>query len=195
MVLKGSLENPGTRIRNALESIASLNEELLRLLLLNSSAQCWPEISRIVSSNRDRVPLLLNACQFALFDIKFQDSRAWTSALESTITTPLQGPAAWAAPSIPTAAYFVSWNLVRQSPSTARILLGASAAVVRMVSSINLIQLLRILAEHPDWFQPRWHDRPETWCQLMLLANNEHAESGDALKTRAISLFLGHIVK
>jgi hypothetical protein len=179
-------------IQTSRKAIVSLNARFLELLAIDSHAQSWPTISRIVSAHPGCIPPLLAACPFALFDVRFQDQQAWTSLSEHRRDqSHALRPGECAGKEILNAACFLAWILAHQSPPRARLLLGASSEVISILESIDLVLIQRLA---PDWLQPRWCERPAVWAELVRLAIDERSGFTDTLRTRALSLQLGDII-
>jgi hypothetical protein len=177
-------------IRGAIDLVASVNRDFLALLLLESLPR-WPTIADIIRPRADCVPLLVNACPFALFDVRFRDIDSWVSMS----ATPVDYEHVTAQVDVCTcqvlgAACFLSWHFARHFPNAAALLLKISPEVIHTISSLTPVRLQQISFERPAWLQPRWSNRPDIWREIVLLAGSQPANQ-TLLRSCAVSLFLG----
>jgi hypothetical protein len=189
-----SARDNSEQLQIALQPIAALNADFLSLIMLPSHAHPWLEISVILSSHQDCIQTLIEACPFALFDVRLRDSQAWASALTSPVREDVQWPADYSSWRIHHGACFLAWSLARHFPSMAGFLLGISRDVIAILGAFDPIQLHEVSKEHPDWLQPRWCEQPRVWAELVMLAKRQDARSNDTLRERAFALLLGQLV-
>lgn len=178
-------------VRATLDVIASLNREFLDLLLLESTCR-WPGIAAIIRSRADCVSLLVDACPFALFDVRFGDMAAWASVSKTPVSYEhTSTPADLRRCTMLSAACFLTWHLARHSPTAAILLLRSSREVIQTISSLSLVRIQQIPFEHAEWLQPRWSNQADAWRELVLLTASQ-PENPALARSRALSLFFGN---
>lgn len=178
----------------ALQPIASVNRQFLRLLTRAEPPSHFPAIAELLTSKNEVLPRLIEACPFTLFDLRFRDGTAWRKLAQS-LTDELNSPPERSdIIAAVNSATVLAWYAARRWPVDAGLLLGATDEVVMALQSIELTQLQIISVRHPDWFRPRWADRISVWSELISLAGSPRAVSDGSLRIRAMEHFLGDLV-
>lgn len=75
-------------------------------------------------------------------------------------------------PAFITTAWFFAWHLSRNSPLTARFMLGLQADQAARVADFAPWQLRHLAAIQPAPLPPRWHTNPCFWPDLVRFARN-----------------------
>lgn len=178
----------------ALQPIASVNQQFLRLLTQSEQSSHFPAISELLSSAYDVIPHLIEACPFTLFDLRFRDGKAWRKLVQSLTGELSTQPERADLIALANSATVLAWYAARRWPAEAELLLGATDEVVIALQSIELTQLQTISIRHLDWLRPRWSDRISTWSELISLAGNPRAVGDGSLRLRAMEHFFGDLL-
>ena len=156
-------------MREALDAIGELNQELLAILVLTArsgSAQPFP----LADSLRDRFAHLTDAeikaishCGVLLADAEFAFAARWRNADgagDSAMDQDLRGH--WLthdqAIAFGFAVLMLAWHVVHAAPGIAGVLLGMSEAVLTHYRRLGIDDLLAIAQQPPRWIKPRWID-------------------------------------
>ncbi|GFE82471.1 hypothetical protein GCM10011487_44710 [Steroidobacter agaridevorans] len=178
----------------ALQPIASVNRQFLRLLLQSERISNFSAISEILTSAHDVVPHLIEACPFTLFDLRFRDGTAWRKLAQAMTNDSIPSAEPSAVVGLVNSATVLAWYAARRWPTEAGLLLGATDEVLMALQSVELTQLQTVSARHADWIRPRWTDKISAWLELVSLARNPRAIGDGSLRIRAMEHFLGDLV-
>lgn len=178
----------------ALQPIASVNRQFLRLLTQPEYASHFPAVSKLLASAPEAAPQLIEACPFTLFDLKFRDGIAWRRHAQSLTNELIPAPEHSDLVALVNSATMLAWYAARRWPTEAGLFLGATDEVVAALQSIELTQLQTISIRHADWLRPRWADRISAWTDLAFLACNPRSIGDGSLRIRAMEHFLGDLV-
>lgn len=178
----------------ALQPIAAVNQQFLRLLTHPDFASYFSAISELLASSEEFIPHLIAACPFTLFDLRFRDATAWRTLVRSLPSDPMYASEYSEFRSVVNSATVLAWYAARRWPTEAPIFLGATDEVVRVLQSIDLPQLPVVSIQHSDWLRPRWTERIPVWSELISLARNPKSVSDGTLRLRAMEQFLGDLI-
>lgn len=178
----------------ALQPIASVNRQFLRLLLRSENTLHFPAISKLLASRHEVASHLIEACPFTLFDLKFRDGTAWRKLAQALKNEPFLAAEQSEITALVNSGAVLAWYAARRWPYEASLFLGATDEVVAALQSIELTQLQAISVRHSDWLLPRWTTKISAWSELVSLASNPRAVADGSLRIRAMEHFLGDLV-
>jgi hypothetical protein len=176
-----------------LQSLQEANERCIEMLVHAARAEArdtFPLVNHLRPLLRELTPAALaRAARTALLLVDMQLSNAaWWAHVQKhpnrpAPLPPVRGtfPRASAVPLGRTTVMF-AWHAVRSDP-VGSCLLGVSSEVARIIASLSLTELDRVVERRFRYVRPRWEDRPSLWRALLL-----SAKSGDARRNRAINL-------
>jgi hypothetical protein len=81
-----------------------------------------------------------------------------------------------------------AWHLARSQNAAARLLLGMSAHVARLVAVCTIRQIHELAEGHPEWLHPRWANRPRFWRELLVSANTGDSNAMEQARMRGLQL-------
>jgi len=182
----------------ALESVVAVNQEVLALLraqCLDDRAQ--PPLIREVSGllvNLDAVSIRRAAASAVLLvDAGLADAGLWSDALNGAVNDRPPGIAAPfftvdGAVNVMRLVMTHAWHFARSEPTTARLLLGVSAANMAVIGGCTLSRLTRLAEGRCQWLRPRWETRPRIWCDLLRAAGEGTSGALERMRVRGLQL-------
>jgi hypothetical protein len=182
----------------ALESVVAVNQEVLALLraqCLDDRAQ--PPLIREVSGllvNLDAVSIRRAAASAVLLvDAGLADAGLWSDALNGAVNDRPPGLAAPfftvdGAVNVMRLVMTHAWHFARSEPTTARLLLGVSAANMAVIGGCTLSRLTRLAEGRSQWLRPRWETRPRIWCDLLRAAGEGTSGALERMRVRGLQL-------
>lgn len=186
-------------MRDALDAIGQLNQELLASLVLaarRDSAQPFP----LADSLRDRFAHLtavevkaISHCGVLLADAEFTVAARWRNpdaAGESAMDLDLGGH--WLthdqAIAFGFAVLMLAWHVVHAAPVIAGVLLGMSEAVLTEYRRLGINDLVAIAQKPPRWIKPRWIDSPDVWTGIIDLATDPVSKESSKMSVHCLKL-------
>ncbi len=166
----------------AVALLIKINRDYLDLLIAG-----WQEGASVlddgVMSQLGGVPAevldSIAACSYALFALEFPADFSATriaSQVHDPVTerysTSAGDAGAW--PAFITTAWFYAWHLSRNSPLSARVMLGLSIAGAEELARLDPWQLRHIAGRQPAPLSPRWPTNPCFWPDLVRFADNRN---------------------
>ena len=82
----------------------------------------------------------------------------------------------------------ITASVARSQNAAARLLLGMSAHVARLVAVCTLKQIHDLAEAHPEWLQPRWATRAGYWRELLISANTGDSNAMEQARMRGLQL-------
>lgn len=170
----------------AVAELARLNRDYLDLLVANADDAAGLMSPRILQKLRDATPEerdAIAACCYSLFVLETPHFDPLGGALGAAVHDPavqqygrgiLEG-GAW--PAFTMAALSFAWQLCRQGPLSARLMLGFSRAAALSMAATDPWQLRRAAVSQALPLRPRWSDNPCFWPDLL-----GSVDTRDALK-------------
>src|SRR5207244_2358773 len=89
------------------------------------------------------------------------------------------------------ATLMLAWHSLRADPETACVLLGMSPPVADLISALPLAEIDRIADRGFRHVQPRWHDRPAVWRNLLLAAQTSNPGAMRDFNLHGVQLMTG----
>ena len=186
-------------MRDALDAIGQLNQELLAMLVLaarRDSVQPFP----LADSLRDRFVYLTAAeiraishCGVLLADAEFTVAARWRNADgagDSAMDLDLRGH--WLtrdqAIAFGFAVLMLAWHVIHAAPGIAGVLLGMSAAVLTDFQRLGINDLVVIAQKPLRWIKPRWIDSPEVWTGIIDLATDPISKESSKMTLHCLKL-------
>jgi hypothetical protein len=186
-------------IRDALDAIGQLNQELLAVLVLKArrdSAQSFP----LADSLRARFEYLTAAeiraishCGVLLADVEFTVAARWQhadGACDSSMDQDHRGH--WLtqdqAIAFGVAVLMLAWHVVHTAPGISGVLLGMSEAVLAQYRKLGINDLVGIAQKPPRWIKPRWIDSPEIWTDIIDLATDPISKGSSKMTLHCLKL-------
>jgi len=186
-------------MRDALDAIGQLNQELLAILVLTArsgSAQPFP----LADSLRDRFAHLtaveikaISHCGVLLADAEFTVAARWRNADgagDSAMGQDLRGQ--WLthdqAIAFGFAVLMLAWHVVHAAPDIAGVLLGMSEPVLTHYRRLGIDDLLAIAQQPPRWIKPRWIDSPDVWTGIIDLATDPVSKESSKMSVHCLKL-------
>lgn len=138
-------------------------------------------------------------CSYSLFTLGFPEG----SAQEIGVVPRVQDPAAdrysalagstgtW--PAFITAAWFFAWHLSRNSPLSARFMLGLHPDHAALLAEFAPWQLRHLAAMQPSPLPPRWQGNPCFWPDLIRFARNRQALRLTAARLLGVQLLAADV--
>jgi hypothetical protein len=74
------------------------------------------------------------------------------------------------------------------------VLLGLARPVAQLLASLRLADIDRIAEQRFRYVQPRWHDRPAVWRQLLEASATTNPTPMHAFKLLGIRLMTGELL-
>jgi hypothetical protein len=186
-------------MRDALDAIRQLNQELLASLVLaarRASAQTFP----LADSLRNRFAHLtavdikaISHCGVLLADAEFSVAARWRNADgagDSAMDLDLRGH--WLthdqAIAFGFAVLMLAWHVIHAAPDIAGVLLGMSEAVLAHYRKLGINDLLAIAQKPPRWIKPRWIDSPDVWTGIIDLATDPVNKESSKMTVHCLKL-------
>jgi hypothetical protein len=186
-------------MRDALDAVGQLNQELLAILVLAARRDSAPPFP-LADSLRERFAHLTAAeikaishCGVLLADAEFTVAARWRNADgagDSPMNLDLRGH--WLthdqAIAFGFAVLMVAWHVVHAAPGIAGVLLGMSEAVLTHYRSLSINDLVAIAQKPPAWIKPRWIDSPDVWTGIIDLATDPVSKESSKLSVHCLKL-------
>jgi hypothetical protein len=138
-------------------------------------------------------------CSYALFALEFPADVSATriaSQVHDPVTerysTAAGEAGAW--PAVITTAWFYAWHLSRNSPLSARVMLGLSIAGAEELARLDPWQLRHIAGRQPAPLSPRWRANPCFWPDLVRFADNQNPLRLSAARLLGMQLLAADMV-
>jgi hypothetical protein len=177
--------------------LAGLNRDYLDLLITGRPDGVEPLETHVMQELRQAGPASLDsmaACSYALFAL---DPPFPLKALDSGVphvNDPVTerygaGPragGAWTA--FATTALFFAWHLSRNSPLSARVMLGFPVVAAEAMAALEPWQLRHLADQQPAPLRPRWSTNPCFWPDLIRSAAGQDALQLDLARLLGLQL-------
>lgn len=164
----------------AVALLIKLNRDYLDLLIASPDEP--DPLGEVVSLLRRVSPQVLDSiasCSYALFALEFPRDISAAEVAAPQVHDPVTqryGTAgdvgAW--PAFITTAWFYAWHLSRNSPLSARIMLGLSIAGAEELARLDPWQLRYLTGRQRAPLPPRWRTNPCFWPDLVRFADNHN---------------------
>ena len=92
------------------------------------------------------------------------------------------------------ATLMLAWNSVRADAATARILLGMTLPVSKLIADLRLDEIDRIAQKRFRHVRPRWDDRPAVWRRLLLAAETDDEKLMHEVNLHGLQLLAGELL-
>ena len=183
-----------------LSALAELNEQSLLLLAAQAAAEepahkhpLLGELAELWSKLDPDTLKRAAGCPYLLLDAGFADPSRWLWARGHQVLERERGPTV---PffSVPRTAVVMrtvltyGWHLAQSQPAAARLLLGMSAACVKLVRDCTLGQVAELADKHPAWLQPRWPQRVRIWRELLTAAADGEGPALQQARLRGLQI-------
>jgi hypothetical protein len=182
-----------------LAALAELNEQCIEMLTLQFATTSVHQSPLLV---REIGPLLRGmdpdarhraaACPYLLFDAGFADQQRWAWVSGRTVSDLHRKEPAYftlqQTRSMARVVFTYAWHLARSQNAAARLLLGMSAHVARLVAVCTLRQIHDLAEAHPEWLLPRWATRPGFWRELLVSASTGDSNAMEQARMRGLQL-------
>jgi hypothetical protein len=194
---------PGWLRGETLQSLATLNEECLRLL--REEALCGSceeplvrELEPLWSVLEGAARVRAAGCPYLLLDGGFADARRWSGALRHQIHDAERGevkpfftvPGALEAGRL---VFTFAWHLAHSEPAAARLLLGMSPACAELLAATTLPEVYALAERRSAWLQPRWPGRLVAWRALLEAAIHGDGEGLEQARLRGVRLLAAEV--
>ncbi len=173
-----------------LRDLYALNRQFLGLLLgdddrAGSLLEPWllAKLSALSDAQLER----LATCPYSLFDLRFADAAAWRDRPQQATAHPprLDGRVGYGAP-VSLAALLFARQLADHYPDLARLLLGMSNDVARLLADQTLPTLTAVAFARPPWLEARLAGHPHFWPDLIDLVREGTQERYLAAQTLGV---------
>jgi hypothetical protein len=182
-----------------LAAMAELNEQCLDMLSLQFAATSVHQSPLLV---REVGPLLRGmdpdarhraaACPYLLFDAGFADQQRWAWVTGRNVSDLQRKESPYftlqQTRSMARVVFTYAWHLARSQNAAARLLLGMSAHVARLIAVCTLRQIHDLAEAHPEWLHPRWATRPGFWRELLSSASAGDSNAMEQARMRGLQL-------
>jgi hypothetical protein len=188
-----------------LETLYEVNERCLEALVNMARAPTTSPLP-LVNQLRDSLRSLgpedrKRASQraFLLVDMEFGDLDWWQAArsMPSRRSRPSSGHkcfARQAAVPLARCTLILAWHCTRSNLDAACVLLGLARPVAQLLATIPLAAIDQIAERQWAHVQPRWHDHPVVWRQLLLAATSADAKDNHAFNLLGLQLMTGELL-
>jgi hypothetical protein len=134
----------------------------------------------------------------ALVDAGFRDDSRWAAAIwGAPISTPeneLRGNFPHlSATRLAHMTLNLASNAAQINLERACLVFGMSPACAQLLSGLSLPTIERLAEAYADWFRPRWERRPDTWRELLDLAERPSQSAIPSVGLRTMQLQLGDL--
>lgn len=182
-----------------LAMLAELNEQCLEMLYRQHGVapatappllrETGPLLRTMDTDARHRAA----ACPYLLFDAGFADQQRWSWVSGNCVQDGdrLAGPPFFTLQQTRSMTRMVltyAWHLARSQNAAARLLLGMTAHVGRLVAVCTLRQIHELAERHPEWLQPRWVTRPQFWRELLVSATTGDSSAMEQARLRGLQI-------
>jgi hypothetical protein len=166
-----------------LATLHEVNERCIELLVnaaRTDTAGSFPLVQYIretLRASRPETRRLAAQRTFLLVDLEFRNSQWWRALRanpEKHWRTPTwrgSFPRRSAVP-LTRATLMLAWYGIQADVSTACVLLGMTKNVAELIADIPLSEIDRIADRGFRYLQPRWHDHPAIWRELLVRATS-----------------------
>lgn len=181
----------------AVAELVRLNREYLDLLVADPgdaagllSPRVLPKLREASRESRE----VMAACRYALFVLEAPPSDLLGGTLAPSVHDPvsehygrgiLEG-GAW--PAFTMDALSFAWQLCRQNPLAARVMLGLSGPVAEAMAATDTWSLRRTAVRQTSPLRPRWSDNPCFWPDLLRSADNRDTLQLDLARLLGVQL-------
>lgn len=181
----------------AMGVLAGLNRDYLDLLIAggcDGAGLLGDGVMRELSAASPEVLDSMAACCYALFalDLPFPVRTADPAAAQ--VNDPVTqrycafpvGAGTWTA--FTTTALFFAWHLSRNSPLSARVMLGLPVIAAHAIAALDPWELQHIAGQQPAPLKPRWHSNPCFWPDLVRFAASRNPLQLDLARLLGLQL-------
>jgi hypothetical protein len=160
----------------AVAELVGLNRDYLDLLIASPGGDPVSLSPIVLDGLRQASPKgldAMSACSYSLFVIEARHVAAVDSPVGSCVHDPVSRrygagpPEAGAWPSFAQAALSFAWQLCRQNPMSARVMLGFTEATATALAAMDPWKLRSVAARQLLPLQPRWSGNPCFWPDLL----------------------------
>jgi len=181
----------------AVAELARLNRDYLGLLAGNTDDSVPPLAPAVLHGLRSASAAALDAmaaCSYALFVLDAPPFAPADPSQLAYVQDPVAerygtvAPDGGAWPAFTMAALSFAWLLSRQSPLSARIMLGFSATATTAVAAMDPWTMRRTAIRQTQPLQPRWSRNPCFWPDLLRSADTPDLLRLDLARLRGVQL-------
>lgn len=181
----------------AVAELARLNRDYLGLLAGNTDDSAPPLAPAVLHGLRSAPAAALDAmaaCTYALFVLDAPPFAPVDPSQRAYVQDPVAerygtgAPDGGAWPAFTMAALSFAWLLSRQSPLSARIMLGFSATATTAVAAMDSWTMRRTALRQAQPLQPRWSRNPCFWPDLLRSADAPDLLRLDLARLRGVQL-------
>lgn len=160
----------------AVAELVGLNRDYLDLLIASTGADAVSLPPAVLDGLRQASAMALDAmsaCSYSLFVIEARQVGAVDNPTGNCVHDPVTkryGAGAFeggAWPSFTMAALSFAWQLCRQSPMSARVMLGFSESAAAALAAMDSWKLRSMASRQVLPLQPRWSGNPCFWPDLL----------------------------
>jgi hypothetical protein len=177
--------------------LARLNRDYLSLLVGNTDDGAPPLAPAVLHGLRSASAAALDAmaaCSYALFVLDAPPSATADPLQTACVQDPVAerygtgAPDSGAWPAFTMAALSFAWLLGRQSPLSARVMLGFSATATTTIAAMDPWTMRRTALRQTQPLQPRWSRNPCFWPDLLRSAGTPDLLRLDLARLRGVQL-------
>lgn len=177
----------------AVAELARLNRDYLGLLVGNTDDGALPLAPDVLLGLRSASPATLDAmaaCSYALFVLDAPADALQAACVQDPVSerygTGVPDGGAW--PAFTMAALSFAWLLSRQSPLSARVMLGFSGTAATTIATMDPSTMRRTALRQAQPLQPRWSRNPCFWPDLLRSADTTDLLRLDLARLRGVQL-------